>query len=266
MEQLVWSVDPVLATFGSFKIHWYGVLFATAILTGFAIMDKIYKHEGKDTKELETLQIYMIIGIVVGARLGHCIFYDPEYYFSNPIQILAVWNGGLASHGGGIGAILATLFYARKKNISLMYLLDRLAIPTASFAFFVRMGNLMNSEIVGNHTLGPWGVVFTRVDTLTRHPAQVYEALSYLVVFIVLTAMYLIPKKKFKTGMLFGVFLTLVFTARFVIEFVKVPQAAYANDFYLSTGQVLSIPFLIIGAFLIVKALINAKKESALKS
>jgi phosphatidylglycerol---prolipoprotein diacylglyceryl transferase len=261
MDPFIWSVDPVLVSFGSLKIHWYGVLFATAILTGFSIMNMIYKHENKNIKELETLQIYIVIGIVVGARLGHCFFYNPAYYLSNPLEILAVWKGGLASHGGGIGAIIATFLYARKTGVSLIYLLDRLAIPTASFAFFVRMGNLMNSEIVGNPTNVAWGIVFTRVDNLTRHPAQLYEALSYLFIFIILSAMYFLPKKKFHSGMLFGVFLTLVFSARFIIEFVKVPQAAYAHDTFMSTGQLLSIPFLGLGLGLITWSIIQAKKE-----
>lgn len=262
MEPFIWSVDPVLFSFGSLKIHWYGVLFATAILTGFSIMNMIYKHENKDIKLLETLQIYIVIGIVVGARLGHCLFYDPGFYLSHPLEIFAVWKGGLASHGGGLGAIIATYLYARKEGVSLIYLLDRLAIPTASFAFFVRMGNLMNSEIVGNPTTAPWGIVFSRVDNLTRHPAQVYEALSYLLVFIILASLYLFSKKRLHNGLLFGVFLVLVFSARFIIEFVKVPQAAYTHETFMSTGQMLSIPFFLLGIGLILWAMIQTKKES----
>ena len=262
MEYFIWNADPVLFAFGSFKIHWYGLLFATAILTGFSIMNRIYMHEKKPIEQLETLQIYMIVGIVVGARLGHCLFYDPEYYLSHPLEILAVWKGGLASHGGGMGAILATYIYAKKTDVTFIYLLDRLAIPTASFAFFVRMGNFMNSEIVGNKTDVPWAIVFSRVDEFARHPAQLYEALSYLLIFFILTAMYLIPKKSLGSGVIFGTFLTLVFTARITIEFVKVPQAAYAHETFLSTGQMLSIPFLLIGIALIFFGLRNTKKES----
>ncbi len=262
MEYFIWNADPVLFAFGSFKIHWYGLLFATAILTGFSIMNRIYMHEKKPIAQLETLQVYMIVGIVVGARLGHCLFYDPAYYLSHPLEILAVWKGGLASHGGGTGAILATYFYAKKTNVSFIYLLDRLAIPTASFAFFVRMGNLMNSEIVGNKTDVPWAVVFSRVDEFARHPAQFYEALSYLSIFFILGTMYLLPKKKLPNGMIFGTFLTLIFTARIVIEFVKVPQAAYANETLLSTGQALSVPFLLIGIGLIIWSS-NSKKPSS---
>mgnify|MGYP002640636677 CR=1 FL=1 len=131
MEFFEWSVSPILISFGSLSIHWYGVLFATAILSGFGVMNKIYKNENKSIEQLESLQLYMVIGIVVGARLGHCLFYDPAYYLANPLKILAINEGGLASHGGGVGAILATLYYAKKNKVSFLYLLDRLAIPTA---------------------------------------------------------------------------------------------------------------------------------------
>ncbi len=259
MEHIVWSVDPVLLSLGGFKIYWYGALFATAILTGFSVMNKIYKYENKDVAELETLQLYMVIGIVIGARLGHCLFYDPSYYLSNPLKILAVWEGGLASHGGGLGAILATLIYARKFKLDFLYLLDRLAIPTALFAFFVRMGNLMNSEIVGDASDVPWAIVFTKIDALPRHPTQVYEAISYLVIFVLLACIYRYTSKAKQSGFIFGVFLLSVFSARILIEFVKVPQAAYEHISFLSTGQILSIPFLLIGVWLILRSKLPLK-------
>lgn len=251
MEHIVWNANPVLLSFGSVEVYWYGVLFASAILSGFWVMDRIYKYEKKPVEQLETLQLYIVIGIVLGARLGHCLFYDPSYYLANPLKILYVWEGGLASHGGGTGAILATYFYARKSKVGFIYLLDRLAIPTALFAFFVRMGNLMNSEIVGNPTEVSWAFIFSRVDELPRHPAQLYEALSYVSIFIMLSLVYLYTEKAKNAGFLFGIFLVSVFIARIFIEFVKVPQAAYENMF-MSTGQMLSIPFLLIGIWLII--------------
>jgi len=259
LEHLVWNVNPILFSFGSLSIHWYGLLFAIAIISGFQVMNFIYKHEKKPIEQLDSLQIYIVIGIVIGARLGHCLFYDPVYYLSNPLEILAIHKGGLASHGGGIGAILATLYYAKKSKISFLYLLDRLAIPTALFAFFVRVGNLMNSEIVGIQTDVVWGVIFPRVDTLVRHPAQVYEALSYLIIFFILSAIYLYTKKKENLGFLFGVFLLSVFSARFMIEFVKVHQAAYDSILNLNTGQMLSIPFLLLSLWLIARSTKKAK-------
>ncbi len=254
MEHIVWNADPILLSFGSVQVYWYGALFATAILSGFGVMNKIYKFENKPIQQLETLQFYIIIGIVVGARLGHCLFYDPSYYLDNPLKIFYVWEGGLASHGGGMGAIIATFFYAKKSKVSFLYLLDRLAIPTALFAFFVRMGNLMNSEIIGNVTNVSWAFIFSRVDELPRHPAQLYEAISYLSIFIMLSLIYLYTQKSKNSGFLFGVFLLSVFVARFLIEFVKVPQAMYENISFMSTGQMLSIPFLLMAVWLIVSS------------
>ncbi|MFT5661986.1 MAG: phosphatidylglycerol:prolipoprotein diacylglycerol transferase [Sulfurimonas sp.] len=252
MEYFEWNVSPILLSLGGFSIHWYGALFAAAILSGFGVMNRIYKHENKSIETLESLQIYMVIGIVIGARLGHCLFYDPVYYFSNPLKILAINEGGLASHGGGIGAILATLYYAKKNTINFIYLLDRLAIPTALFAFFVRMGNLMNSEILGIQTDVPWAIVFSRVDLIPRHPAQLYEAIAYLSIFIVLSLVYIFKNEKIKAGFLFGLFLSLIFTARIAVEFVKERQASYSEGIIFSTGQMLSVPFLLLGLALII--------------
>ena len=262
MEYFEWSVDPILVSFGSLSIHWYGVLFATAILSGFGVMNQIYKNENKSIEQLESLQLYMVIGIVVGARLGHCLFYDPAYYLANPLKILAINEGGLASHGGGVGAILATLYYAKKNKVSFLYLLDRLAIPTALFAFFVRMGNLMNSEIIGIQTDVPWAIIFSRVDLIPRHPAQLYEALSYLSIFAILLSIYIYKKAKTNEGLLFGLFLSLVFIVRILVEFVKERQAVYADEMLLSTGQMLSVPFLVIGIALIIYSFRKNKESS----
>lgn len=249
MQYFVWSTEPVFFSLASLNVHWYGLFFAAAIISGFMLMDAIYKKEKKNTQDLESLQIYMVIGIVIGARLGHCLFYDPSYYLANPLKILAIHEGGLASHGGGIGALLATLYYAKKKKVSFLYLLDRLAIATALFAFFVRMGNFMNSEILGTHTEVPWAIVFSRIDMYPRHPAQLYEALAYICIFGILV--YLYTKYKEQKGFLFGVFLSLVFSARIGVEFVKERQASYSSEMFISTGQLLSLPFLCIGLGLI---------------
>lgn len=259
MEFFEWNASPILLSLGGFSIHWYGALFAAAILSGFGVMNRIYTYENKSIEQLESLQIYMVIGIVVGARLGHCLFYDPVYYLSNPLKILAINEGGLASHGGGIGAILATLYYAKKNSIDFLYLLDRLAIPTALFAFFVRMGNLMNSEILGIQTDVPWAIIFSRVDLIPRHPAQLYEAMAYLSIFVILSLIYIFKNKKIKAGFLFGLFLTLIFSARIAVEFVKERQASYSEDIIFSTGQMLSVPFLLLGITLILMSLY--KKE-----
>ncbi|QYJ81829.1 prolipoprotein diacylglyceryl transferase [Shewanella aegiceratis] len=261
MDHFIWNMDPVLVSFMGLTIHWYGVLFATAIFAGFQVMKRIYVREGLDVESLDNLLIYCVIGIVVGARLAHVLFYDPSYYFAHPAKILAIWEGGLASHGGGLGAILALYYYHRKMKLPFLFLLDRLAIATAIFGFFVRMANFVNSEILGVPSDKPWAIVFERVDMLPRHPAQLYEALAYLSIFIALWAIYKTTEMKQKQGALFGLFLVWVFSARFAIEFVKVKQAAYAQDWTMSAGQMLSIPFLLVGVFLLVKPYLASKAK-----
>jgi phosphatidylglycerol:prolipoprotein diacylglycerol transferase len=254
MEFFTWDVNPVLIEFFGLKIHWYGALFATAILAGLQVMKWIFQQEKIKLELLDSLLMYCVFGIIVGARLGHCLFYDPEFYLSNPLKILAIWEGGLASHGGGLGVILAVYFFQRKYKVGYLWLLDRLAIATALFGFFVRFANFMNSEIIGIQTNVPWAVVFSRIDLLPRHPAQLYESLSYLSIFIALLLLYRFSSIKNQAGALFGAFLCLVFTARFGIEFIKVKQTAYTAEFWLNTGQALSIPFFVVGIVLLLQA------------
>ena len=259
MEHLIWDIDPVMISFAGLTIHWYGALFAAAILAGLQVMKWIYQQEKLDVEALDTLLVYAVVGIIVGARLGHCLFYDPEYYLSNPLKILAIWEGGLASHGGGLGVIIGAAFYAKKHKVNFMWLLDRLAIATALFGFFVRCANFVNSEILGVAGNVPWAVIFARIDNIARHPAQLYEAFSYLAIFIVLITLYKMKKQKPADGYFLGLFLILVFTARFIIEFFKEKQAVYAADFAVSTGQLLSVPFFAVGIYLMLKA---SKKQS----
>ncbi|MEN8303509.1 MAG: prolipoprotein diacylglyceryl transferase [Campylobacterota bacterium] len=259
MEYFVWSANPILFEFGSLKLFWYGLLFATAILSGIQLMKWVFKKEGKSADLVDTGSIYTVIGIVVGARLAHCFFYDPGFYIANPMKIFAVWEGGLASHGGGLGAIIALYFFVKKYKLDFMWLLDRMVLPAALFAFFVRMGNLMNSEILGMKTDVSWAMIFSRVDNIPRHPAQLYEAIAYLATFFILFFIY--KNRKFlQPGFLFGLFLTLVFSARFLVEFVKERQASYSSELVLNTGQALSIPFLLIGIALIIYSMKDRKR------
>ena len=261
MEHFIWSTNPIALSFGSLTVYWYGVLFATAILFGLHFMKWVYKKESLDVESLDVMFVYIVVGIVVGARVGHCLFYDPAYYLANPMKIFAIWEGGLASHGGGSGVIFALWLYARKNGLNYLWLLDRVAIPTALFGFFVRMGNFMNSEIIGKTAEVPWAIVFTRVDDIPRHPAQLYEAISYLLIFLSLTYVYKFKEEfKERKGFIFGSFLVLIFSVRFLVEFVKVKQAAYSSDMLISTGQALSIPFLIIGILFVLFSL--RKKEA----
>ena len=252
MNYFTWNIDPVLVSLGPFTVHWYGLLFALGFIIGFQIMQWIFKRENKSTDDLDALLWYLIIGVIVGARLGHVVFYDPEFYFSHPLKILKIWEGGLASHGGAIGALIGLYLFKRTREYSYLWLLDRLAIPTALLATFIRTGNLFNSEIIGIKTSVPWAIIFERVDSVARHPAQVYEALSYLFIFIVLLTLYKKSNIKQKSGMLFGMLLSFVFIARFLIEFVKSKQEAYNSELWLNTGQLLSLPFIVVGLLLII--------------
>lgn len=260
MEHFIWNIDPVLLSLGPVTIHWYGAIFASSIFAGLYYMKWVYQQENQNVESLDNLLVYVVIGIIVGARLGHCFFYDPDYYFSNPLKILAIWEGGLASHGGGLGAIIGAYFYTRKNPLSFIWLLDRLAIATALFGIFVRSANFVNAEIIGKATDVPWAVVFQRIDNVARHPAQLYEAIAYAIIFISLTMLYKFTKAKTYQGMLLGLFLIMTFTARFIIEYFKQQQAAYTIEISLNTGQMLSIPFFLVGVVLVLWSLKNKVK------
>lgn len=251
MQHFVSNIDPELIKLGPLTIHWYGVLFASAILAGLQYMKFVFKRESQPEDALDNLLIYVVVGIVVGARLGHCLFYDPQFYLANPLKILAIWEGGLASHGGGLGAIIGAYLYCKKSSFSFLWMLDRLAIATALFGIFVRTANFVNAEIIGKPADVPWAIVFAKVDNIARHPAQLYEAFAYLLIFIVLHFLYKKDTLNQRQGLLFGTFLILVFSARIIIEFFKQPQAAYSTELALNTGQLLSIPFMLVGVALI---------------
>ncbi len=254
MNYLVWDIDPIFISFGFLKIRWYGLMFALAFISSYSLMSWIYKREGKNTEEVDDLLWYMAIGTIVGARLGHCLFYDPGYYLSHPLKILAIWEGGLASHGGIIGIITGLFIFQLRKKVkqSFVWFLDRMAVACALGAGFIRTGNFFNSEIVGIPTSVPWAVVFKRIDLQPRHPVQIYEALCYLLVFVILFYMYRNWINKIRPGVIFATSLVGIFMARFFLEFIKTKQAAYTNDFGLSTGQLLSIPFMLAGLFFII--------------
>ncbi|MDA0684857.1 MAG: prolipoprotein diacylglyceryl transferase [Bacteroidetes bacterium] len=252
---MFWDIDPVLFELGPLSIKWYGLLFATAFLLGTAIMTRIYRTEGKPEEDIGTLTMYMMVATVVGARLGHCLFYDPGYYLSHPLEILQVWKGGLASHGGAIGITIGILLYSRKRvNQPFLWLLDRIVIPASIGGSLIRFGNFFNSEIVGNPSNLPWAVTFARLDLVPRHPAQLYEATAYVIIFIVLGWVY--KKNNFKPppGKLTGLYLVLVFSVRILVELVKTQQEAFNVPFGLSVGQLLSIPAVIIGLVLLTKS------------
>ena len=202
----------------------------------------------------------MAIGTIVGARLGHCLFYEPAYYLSNPIEILKIWRGGLASHGAAVGIITALYLFSKKTKRPTLYILDRVAITVALAGVLIRLGNLMNSEIYGTATSLPWGFIFVRDgQTIPMHPTQIYEALSYLAGFIILYLIYQKSNAKPKPGLLFGIFLIITFGTRFLIEFIKQPQVGFEANMTLNMGQWLSIPLVIAGLYFIYYAF--TKKE-----
>lgn len=250
-----WRVSPEIVTLGPLQLRWYGLLFAAGFFIGFYIMQWIYRREGKPEKDLDTLLGYLLIGTVVGARLGHCFFYEPDYYLENPLDILKVWEGGLASHGGTIGVLLAAYLYSRKrKEQPFLWLIDRLTIPTALTAALIRLGNLFNSEIYGKITTVPWAFIFERVDPHPRHPTQIYEASVYLLLFVLLLRLYRRGiHTRYAPGWMVGLFLVWVFGWRWGIEWVKEPQEAYSLGIPLNMGQILSIPFILIGLYFLFR-------------
>ena len=261
MEHFIWNVDPVLLHLGPLQLRWYGLLFVGSFFLGLYILQWIFKREGKDPAVLDNFLIYVLIGAVVGARLMHCFAYEPAFYLSHPLEILKVYKGGLASHGGMLGAILAVWLFCRKYGIDFMWLLARITIPGALTAAFVRFGNLFNSEILGLPTDKPWAIIFERIDMLPRHPVQLYEAFAYLTLLAILLAVYQRVAPAVATKILPPLFLTYMFTARFLLEYTKTKQADYTWDLPLTTGQALSLPFVLIGIVWFIYALRQMSNE-----
>jgi len=257
---ITWSPSPEIFSFGSFAVRWYGLLFAGSFFFGYLIMQKFFKKEGVPIRLLDELTTYMIIGTIVGARLGHVFFYEPDWYLAHPMKILAVWEGGLASHGAGVGIVLALLVFSYVRKKPFLWVIDRIVIVVALSGFFIRMGNLMNSEIYGLPTHLPWGFLFINSTApeeglVPRHPTQIYEGISYLLIFFFLLWYYYKKEGKPAPGFLFGTFLILVFGIRFLIEFIKEPQVGFERNLTLNMGQLLSIPFVLAGIVLVYRAL-----------
>ncbi len=258
-----WNVNPDIFHLGGITVRWYGLLFVSGFILGYYIFRKFFQREGIPAdRVIDPLLYTLLIGTLVGARLGHCIFYQPDYYFGSLkgfLEIFQPWKGGLASHGGAVALILAMIWFARKYgrkyNFDTLWLLDHLAIATAFAGAFIRFGNLMNSEIYGDVTTLPWGFIFERVgETVPKHPTQLYEALSYLILGIILVLLYNKRLDKIYRGTFIGLFLVGCFGMRFLIEFIKEPQVEFEVNMALDMGQILSIPFILIGIGFLVYA------------
>lgn len=250
-----WGPSPILLSIGPLTIRWYGLLFVSGFLIGHYNMCKIFRRENWQQIKVDSLLMHLLIGTAIGARLGHCLFYEPHFYLSHPLKILYIWEGGLASHGAMIGNLTALwIFVNKNKELGFFKMLDRLAYPAALAGFFIRIGNFVNSEIIGKPTDGIWGVVFSNVDFLPRHPAQLYEAFAYVILYFILHHAYWKTKISKFQGRLFGIWLVYVFCARFIIEFFKENQSSFEANMPINMGQLLSLPFIFIGGFLVWKS------------
>ena len=269
LNYVVWDVNPYIFHIGNRPIAWYGLLWAMVFVIGYYIMRSIYKKEKLSDDQLDKLFIYMLVSSVVGARLGHCLFYEPSYYLSHPVDIFKVWEGGLASHGGAIGILIGLFIYSKQIKKPFLWIMDRIVVPTAIGGALIRMGNLMNSEIYGEPTTLPWGFKVVRdypigmpIENIPAcHPTQIYEALFCVLVFVYL--MYAYHKQNMavkRPGFMFGVFLIVVFGSRILIEFIKNPQVEFESSMTLDMGQILSIPFFAAGIWLVVRSFVKKTK------
>ncbi|ALO49682.1 MULTISPECIES: prolipoprotein diacylglyceryl transferase [Hoylesella] len=262
LSYIIW--DPNLFAFhiGSFGIRWYSLCWGIGLALAYILVRRLYKEQKIKDEYFDPLLLYCFVGILAGARLGHCLFYQPEYFLSSwehavemivPMHHMAdgswkyVGYEGLASHGGTIGLIIALYLYYRRTHLNLWIVLDNIAIATPITACFIRLGNLMNSEIIGKVTDVPWAFIFEKVDKVPRHPGQLYEAIAYAVFFFVGWYLYRHKPQKVGTGFFFGLCLTLIFTFRFFVEYTKDIQVDFESGMFLNMGQLLSIPFVIIG-------------------
>ncbi len=267
-----WDINPEILNLFGISLRYYGIIFVTGLILCIYILKWIFKKESMPYSSLEKLSIYGIIGIFVGARLGHCFFYEPAYFLNHPLEVILPiqqtndgykFTGyqGLASHGGTIGLLIALILYARKTKQSIIKTLDLIAIVAPLGGFFIRIANLMNSEIIGIPTSVPWAFIFAYEDNLPRHPAQLYEAIAYLFIFGLLLYHYIYKRDKMRNGYSFGLALVLIFTARFFIEFVKEKQVAFENTMQLDMGQLLSIPLIVFGIGIMIVVNIKGKKH-----
>ncbi|RMF55560.1 MAG: prolipoprotein diacylglyceryl transferase [Calditrichaeota bacterium] len=248
-----WNVSPEIFRIDGFALRWYSLGFVISFLLGYYLIREMLRREKKPLVYVDDLFVYVFIGTIVGARLGHCLFYDLGYYLRHPLEILMIWHGGLASHGAAIGILVALYIFAKKRQENFLWTLDRVVIVVALAGFFIRLGNLFNSEIIGKPTDVPWAFIFTRVDNIPRHPTQIYEAIAYLGIFGIFYRLYSKNWKNLRQGYLFGLFLISVFGFRFFVEFFKEVQSPWETKLPLDMGQILSIPFVLAGIYFITR-------------
>jgi phosphatidylglycerol---prolipoprotein diacylglyceryl transferase len=261
---VTWDVSPEMLKIGSLTLRYYGFLFILGFIIAYFILKWMFRHSKVPADQVDMLVVVVFFAGIIGGRLGHVFFYEPAYYIENPGKIFKIWEGGVASHGAGLMLFAVLAVYAAVKKWNLLWLLDRLAVPVALGSAFIRLGNLMNSEIYGYETSLPWGFIFSRNgETVPKHPTQIYEALCYLAVFVLLFLLYRKYRQETPRGLLIGWFLTLFLSARFLVEFAKQPQVEFESSMFLNMGQLLSIPFIAGGVIMLVFAY---KKRSISRS
>ncbi|MDD4609157.1 MAG: prolipoprotein diacylglyceryl transferase [Bacteroidaceae bacterium] len=264
LNYITWNPDIVAFHIFGLDFRYYSLMWGIGLLLAYEVVRRLYKDQSIDEKKFDPLFMYCFFGILIGARLGHCLFYDPTYYASHllevflPIEFTATGikiTGfrGLASHGGTLGLMIALWLYVRKTKVNILTVLDNIAIATPITAFFIRLGNFFNSEIVGKYSNSDFGVVFAaNGDIAPRYPAQLYEAIAYLLFFFIGIYLYKKKRKQLQKGFFFGLCLTLIFTFRFFVEFLKAPQEAFEETMLLNMGQLLSIPFVLLGTYCMI--------------
>lgn len=271
LDFVTWTASPVLFSFGSVTVRWYGLMFAIGFLVGYEIVYRIFRHEGARESWVGSLFIYVVVATILGARLGHVFFYDWGYYSQHLAEIPKIWEGGLASHGGTLGIMIAIWLYSRfVTRKPMLWTFDRLVVPVGFVAALIRIGNLMNHEIYGGETTMPWGFSFVTnlgqwmqgaepVFSAPSHPTQIYEAAFYLLTFAVCMLMYWRWRCQEREGLIFGVFMLGIFVPRFFIEYIKNVQepweVAMRANWGIDQGQLLSIPFIVLGLWLVIRAL-----------
>ena len=278
LNYIVWNPDLEAFRLGPLAVRWYGLMWIIGLALAYFVVKKLYKEQKIKDEYFDPLFIYCFFGILIGARLGHCIFYEPDYFLTSgkglvemilPIRFMPdgdfklIGYAGLASHGGTLGLMIALWLYVRKTKLSIWTVLDNIAIATGTTACFIRLGNLMNSEIIGKVTDVPWAFIFEHVDKVPRHPGQLYEAIAYAILFCIMWTIYKRSHQhptsntqhpQVGTGWYFGFCLTYIFTFRFFIEYTKEIQEAFEASLPIDMGQILSIPFIILGVYCMIKA------------
>lgn len=256
-----WNVDPELISFGPLSIRYYSLMFIIGFLTMGEFVSRRFKAYGKDPKLVSSLTTHIIVGMLVGSRLAHCLFYEPQYYLSHPLDIFKIWEGGLASHGGYLGVIIAVAIFIKKnKELNYWWLMDVIVGPCLFVGGLIRIGNLFNSEIVGEPTNLPWAVIFEKVDMIPRHPAQVYESIGYFSIAAFLMWFERNRSKDFGAGTNLGLALTISFFFRFLIEFMKAEQSTLEVVSFINMGQVLSLALMLLGGIILLIA--NRRKPT----